>query len=65
MCWILVFNSFVFQACESADIARKVLEAKGVAHFWDQAITHHSGGGDTFNFTLSQNANDDNAKMEE
>jgi U4/U6 small nuclear ribonucleoprotein PRP3 len=60
-----VFNSFVFQACESADIARKVLEAKGVAHFWDQAITHHSGGGDTFNFTLSQNANDDNAKMEE
>lgn len=60
-----VFNSFVFQACESADVARKVLEAKGVAHFWDQAITHFSGSGDMFNFKLSQTVDGDNEKMEE
>lgn len=47
-----IFNSFVFQACESADIARKVLEAKGIAHYWDQVVTHYSGTGETFNFHL-------------
>lgn len=33
-----MFNHFAFQTCESATIARKVLEAKGVPNFWDQAI---------------------------
>lgn len=31
-----LFNSFLFQMCSSTVAARKVLEAKGVAHFWDQ-----------------------------
>ena len=31
-------TSFVFQKCETADVARKVLEAKGVAHFMDQVL---------------------------
>ena len=33
-----MFNNFAFQACESSTVARKVLEAKGVAHFWDQVL---------------------------
>eukprot|EP00814_Leptocylindrus_danicus_P019297 CAMPEP_0116013960 /NCGR_PEP_ID=MMETSP0321-20121206/6016_1 /TAXON_ID=163516 /ORGANISM="Leptocylindrus danicus var. danicus, Strain B650" /LENGTH=581 /DNA_ID=CAMNT_0003483567 /DNA_START=216 /DNA_END=1961 /DNA_ORIENTATION=+ len=31
-----LFNGFLFQMCSSTVAARKVLEAKGVAHFWDQ-----------------------------
>jgi U4/U6 small nuclear ribonucleoprotein PRP3 len=58
------FNSFVFQACESADVARRVLEAKGVAHFWDQAITHFSGSGDMFNFKLAHKADGDDDEMD-
>eukprot|EP00979_Chaetoceros_neogracilis_P011495 scaffold2858_cov256-Chaetoceros_neogracile.AAC.7 len=47
-----MFRTFVFQACESSEDARRVLEAKGVAHFWDQVVVHASGSGDTFNFKL-------------
>ena len=47
-----VFTSFVFQKCETADVARKVLEAKGVAHFMDQVLVHASGRGSEFNFRL-------------
>ena len=47
-----MFTSFVFQQCETADVARKVLEAKGVAHFMDQALVHASGRGSEFNFRL-------------
>ena len=46
------FASFVFQKCETADVARKVLEAKGVAHFMDQVLVHASGRGSEFNFRL-------------
>lgn len=34
-----IFKSFVFQTCATSELARKVLEAKGVAHYWDQVIT--------------------------
>lgn len=37
------FNSFLFQSCETADQARKVLKAKGVAHYWDQILEFHTG----------------------
>jgi hypothetical protein len=48
-----LFKSFVFQSCESSDIARKVLKAKGVGHFWDQVLTHASGRGESFNLKLA------------
>lgn len=47
-----MFNTFAFQKCETADVARKVLEAKGVAHFMDQVLVHASGRGSEFNFKL-------------
>lgn len=47
-----MFRSFVFQTCETSEVARKVLEAKGVAHFWDQVLVHASGSGESFNFKL-------------
>jgi U4/U6 small nuclear ribonucleoprotein PRP3 len=47
-----MFNTFAFQSCPNAESARKVLEAKGVAHFWDQVVVHASGMGETFNFRL-------------
>lgn len=31
------FPGFKFQECKSAVTARKLLEAKGVAHYWDMA----------------------------
>ena len=34
------FQSFAFQRAESAPDARKVLEARGAAHFWDRAVEH-------------------------
>jgi len=36
-----MFNSFMFQSCATSDAARKILEAKGVAHFWDQVLVFH------------------------
>lgn len=47
-----MFKSFIFQSCPTSDHARKVLEAKGVAHFWDQVLVHASGTGESFNFKL-------------
>uniref|UniRef100_A0A7S3Q056 Uncharacterized protein n=1 Tax=Chaetoceros debilis TaxID=122233 RepID=A0A7S3Q056_9STRA len=47
-----MFRTFVFQTCETSEVARKVLEAKGVAHFWDQVLVHASGSGESFNFKL-------------
>ena len=49
-----MFSSFVFQKCDTADVARKVLEAKGVAHFMDQVLVHASGRGSEFNFRLGE-----------
>ena len=34
------FTGFIFQHCETAQQARKVLKAKGVAHYWDQVVNH-------------------------
>ena len=53
-----MFTSFVFQKCETADVARKVLEAKGVAHFMDQVLVHASGRGSEFNFKLGGGGGD-------
>jgi U4/U6 small nuclear ribonucleoprotein PRP3 len=43
-----MFHSFVFQSCASSEVARKVLEAKGVAHYWDQVLAHAKGQGESF-----------------
>lgn len=34
-----LFSAFKFQDCESGDTARRVLEAKGCAHYWDLALS--------------------------
>ena len=47
-----MFRSFLFQSCPTSVHARKVLEAKGVAHFWDQLLVHSNRSGETFNFNL-------------
>ena len=47
-----MFNSFVFQSCTNSEKARQVLEAKGVAHFWDQVLVHANGSGENFKFNL-------------
>jgi U4/U6 small nuclear ribonucleoprotein PRP3 len=39
------FTTFVFQSCTNSDSARKVLESKGVAHFWDQTILYSKTAG--------------------
>jgi U4/U6 small nuclear ribonucleoprotein PRP3 len=41
------FHSFMFQNAESSVVARKILEAKGVAHYWDLAISHVERKGGT------------------
>jgi U4/U6 small nuclear ribonucleoprotein PRP3 len=51
-----MFRTFVFQDCETSEDARRILEAKGVAHFWDQVLVHASGSGETFNFKLGIDA---------
>jgi U4/U6 small nuclear ribonucleoprotein PRP3 len=43
-----LFKNFVFQACETSDMARQVLGNKGVGHYWDQVLARASGGGETF-----------------
>ena len=47
-----MFHGFVFQKCETSHAARRVLEAKGVANYWDQVLVHASGRGSEFNFKL-------------
>jgi len=59
-----MFTSFVFQKCETADVARKVLEAKGVAHFMDQVLIHASGRGSEFNFKLGGDGGGDSVMDE-
>ena len=42
------FPNFAFQNCDNVLEARKVLEARGAAHFWDRALVHFQrkmGGG--------------------
>ena len=54
-----LFKGFVFQSCETSDVARKVLKAKGVGHFWDQVLTHASGRGESFHLKLASSSNDE------
>jgi len=62
-----LFKSFVFQSCETSDVARKVLKAKGVGHFWDQVLTHASGRGESFNLKLASqdDGEEEDVQMEE
>lgn len=53
-----MFRTFVFQKCETSEDARRILEAKGVAHFWDQVLVHASGSGETFNLKLGVSGSD-------
>jgi U4/U6 small nuclear ribonucleoprotein PRP3 len=59
-----LFSSFVFQACDTSDQARKVLKAKGVGHYWDHVLTHASGRGDSFRFKLAESDDDDDGDDE-
>ena len=38
------FQGFRFQECKSTLTARRVLEAKGCAHYWDAAVQAHDKG---------------------
>ncbi|KAJ1447409.1 hypothetical protein M885DRAFT_491124 [Pelagophyceae sp. CCMP2097] len=38
------FAAFRFQECKTAATARRVMEAKGVAHYWDMVRLSHEGG---------------------
>eukprot|EP00937_MAST-01D_sp_MAST-1D-sp2_P003648 g3648.t1 len=40
-----LFNNFRFQECRSSETARKVLEAKGCAHYWDSITTAAAAAG--------------------
>jgi hypothetical protein len=42
--------------CATSELARKVLEAKGVAHYWDQVITfaRDSSGDMAVNFKFEK-----------
>jgi U4/U6 small nuclear ribonucleoprotein PRP3 len=54
-----LFNSFLFQSCETSDQARKVLKAKGVVHYWDQVLQRASGQGDKFQLKLADDSDTD------
>lgn len=60
-----LFKGFVFQSCETSDVARKVLKAKGVGHFWDQVLTHASGRGESFHLKLASDNDEESMAMEE
>lgn len=59
-----MFNSFMFQACSSERAARKILEAKGVAHFWDQVKAHSNRKSDSFHLKLGDSLQNDRLEME-
>merc|ERR1712129_104723 len=40
------FHSFMFQTASNSDTARKILQVKGVGHYWDQLIHFLSGDKD-------------------
>jgi U4/U6 small nuclear ribonucleoprotein PRP3 len=54
-----LFKGFVFQSCETSVQARKVLQQKGVAHYWDQVLQHASGRGDNLQLKLTNTGNQD------
>ena len=54
-----LFPNFVFQSCETAAQARKVLKAKGVEHYWDQVMEHANGARQGFQLKLVDSDDDD------
>jgi len=53
------FHSFMFQTAANSTTARKILEAKGVAHYWDLAVGHYERKvGATSNGGASLNGDD-------
>ena len=54
-----LFKGFVFQACETSAVARKVLSNKGVGHYWDQVLAHYRGEADSFHFKLADEDDDE------
>lgn len=59
-----MFNSFMFQTCDSSKAARKILEAKGVAHFWDQSLAFLKGKNEKFQFKLGSSRMNDEKIMQ-
>ena len=54
-----LFNGFVFQSCEFPDQARRVLKAKGVAHYWDQVAAHASGHSSKLGLRMVNDSDED------
>lgn len=54
-----LFQGFVFQSCETAAQARKVLKAKGVEHYWDQAMEYLQGSRQGFQLKLVDSESED------
>jgi U4/U6 small nuclear ribonucleoprotein PRP3 len=55
-----VFKGFVFQSCETADQARRILKAKGVEHYWDQVLEHmRSERGNSLQLRLGDDSDDE------
>ena len=61
------FKGFVFQSCETAEQARKILKSKGVAHYWDQVLDFHQSGrsSNTFKLRLTDDHSDSDSEEEE
>ena len=61
------FHTFMFQSAQSPAVARKILEAKGVAHYWDLCVglaERKEGGDDAgMRFRLGDGTEDDDDVM--
>jgi hypothetical protein len=56
------FKGFVFQACGTSGLARTILRAKRVGHFWDQVLTQASGRVEKFQLKLAEASEDEDQK---
>ena len=54
-----MFKGFLFQACETAGQARKLLKGKGVVHYWDQVEHHHASKSGGFKVRVVVDSDDD------
>jgi U4/U6 small nuclear ribonucleoprotein PRP3 len=57
-----LFKGFVFQSCETSDMARKVLQTKGVGHYWDQVLAQAKG--ERFHLKLAGDVSEDEPSSE-
>lgn len=61
------FHTFMFQSAQNPAVARKILEAKGVAHYWDLCVglaERKEGGGEVgMIFRLGDGNGDDDETM--